>query len=258
MRCVGKLALPSAQWRVLRVAGSCECERVCPGRGSSQCPATGVKEPAPPRALSSTLQLVWQSHPAGTLLSAWVWESQPQWGLFLVEGRWGQQWREDAVAAPCLTHDNDPSMAVKFPPQTFLLLTPQAVSSQQPTADLSPVCFPNPMFLPPVPVCTGSTGLKLEPQGCGMDCLCRSHFVLPTTDLLSFSDNSPALPTDLSTGEGASWDVGTSPLLFSLLSFVLAGFAGIFVVLLCVQGPLLAFSLFSENCSFVNVFLMLL
>lgn len=43
MRCVGKLALPSAQG-----SDSCECDRVCPCRGSSQRPAAGVKEPAPP------------------------------------------------------------------------------------------------------------------------------------------------------------------------------------------------------------------
>lgn len=169
--------------------------------------------------------------------------------------------REDAVAAPLLTHNSDPLSFLHKHSYLWIssLPTPQAVSSQQPTADLSPVCSPNPMFLPPAPICTGNTALKLEPQGWGMDCLCRSHFILPTTDLLlSFSDNSPALPTDLSTGERASCDVGTSPRLFSLLSFVLAGFAGIFLVLLCVQGPLLAFSLFSANCSFVNVFLMLL
>ena len=140
------------------------------------------------------------------------------------------------------------------------LPTPQAVSLQQPAADLSPVCSPDPMFLPAAPVCTRNTSLKLEPQGCGMDYLCKSHFVLPTTDLLlSFCDSllTPQLCQLISPLVRGFLRCGTSPLLFSFLSFILAGFAGIFLVLLCVQGPLLAFSLFSENCSFVNVFLML-
>ena len=62
MRCVGKLALPRAQWWVLRVAVSCECERVSwqrflpapshrcerasPTRDAFQRLTTGVREPA--------------------------------------------------------------------------------------------------------------------------------------------------------------------------------------------------------------------
>ena len=68
----------------------------------------------------------------------------------------------------------------------------------------------------------------------------------------------PYVPADLCMGERTSLNGGTSPYLqlptrsavpsyflsssFSLLPFILPGYVGIFLVLLGVQGPLLAFS----------------
>ena len=96
-----------------------------------------------------------------------------------------------------------------------------------------------------------------------MDHLCRSHSGLSATDWLFHPPLnslrcSPSVPTDFPIGEGASPDAGNSSLLqlplrgtdpiplpllfFSLLSFVLPSYVGIFLVLTGVQGLLLVFS----------------
>ena len=99
-------------------------------------------------------------------------------------------------------------------------------------------------------------------QGYDRDHRHRSHSVLPVSNELLGSFSSPwsssSLSADLPTSDQASPDVGTSPKLqflhrvavpfyffssFSrLLYFVLPSYAGIYLVLLGVWGPLLMFS----------------
>ena len=115
-----------------------------------------------------------------------------------------------------------------------------------------------------------------DTQGCGSDTLFRSHSVLPATVWLLHSPQnprrSPSVPADLlsvrrlpqmrepllsfSSPQGCRSRPVSSPLPFFLvLSFVLPGYVGIFLVLLGVRRPLVVFS----GCSvrivpFVGVF----
>ena len=78
------------------------------------------------------------------------------------------------------------------------LLSPQAVSLQ-PTAVLSPGLLSKPHVPTPRPCAHQWTLISGRGmQGCGTDCLCRSHSVLPATDQLLHSlpiaSEAPLLP----------------------------------------------------------------
>ena len=96
-----------------------------------------------------------------------------------------------------------------------------------------------------------------------MDHLWRSHSVLPATDWLLCSltpllSQLIALPMrgllqvqdPLVSCTSLLWGARShSASCFFFLSFILPGYAEIFVVLSAAQSPLLVFSMYSENCS---------
>ena len=104
-----------------------------------------------------------------------------------------------------------------FPPSHPLRLSPHSQQQSSPW-----VFSPIPMFQLSAHVHRHTHVPVWGAQGCGTDHLCRSHSVLsaPRPAISPSSDSlrcSPSVPTDFPVGEGASPDVGTSPLLQLLL-----------------------------------------
>ena len=161
--------------------------------------------------------------------------------------------------------------------QISSLPSPQAVSPQ-PTAVLAPGLLSNPHDPAPSPHAHQQTHVPVRGmQGHGMDCLCSSHCPVCRRPAISSSSESlrcfPSVPTNFPVSEGVFPDAGTSLLLqlppgeqvpscflsssFSLLSFILPSYAGIFIVLSGVQGLLLVFSqYFVTIVPSIDVFLM--
>ena len=148
--------------------------------------------------------------------------------------------------------------------QISSLPSTQAVSLQ-PTAVLSLCLLSKPHVPAPSPHLHQWTHISgWGTQGCGTDHLCRSHSVLLVTDQLLCSPliapEAPLLSQLISLpvrGLPQMWETLVSfsspkgvqvPLRFIsspfslLFSFVLPGYAQIFLVLLVVRGPLLVFS----------------
>ena len=195
--------------------------------------------------------------------------------------------REASMAAPPLAHHS--TMAFHFYDSpgflhkhsqlwSFSLPSSQALSSCQ--QESSPwVCSPNPMFQQPVPVCT--SGHRSQTAVCRVMartiCVCLTLSCLPQTSCwaLLWAPEAPLCPSwslchwggfsgcrNLSSP--SAFSSGAQVLShflsssFSLLSFILPSYTGIFLVLLGVWGTLPVFSRCSvRNVKFVDIFFFL-